>query len=110
MYNMSSENNEVRGSPDLVDMLLGKRGEIVIDSETMIMETQKRVWGALKKGYEYTGVIDDSEKFLRENVFKKINNTNIDKSTSLCATVYKHQDRTDLTLTYWNHKHTKVNF
>ena len=70
---MSSESNEVRKSPDLVDMLLGKRDGTVIDSETMIMETQKRVWGALKKGYEYTGVIDDSDKFLRENVFKKIN-------------------------------------
>ena len=70
---MSSENNETRQSPDLVDMLLGKRGETVIDSETMIMETQKRVWGALKKGYEYTGIIDDSDKFLREHVFKKIN-------------------------------------
>ena len=70
---MSSENNEARQSPDLVDMLLGKRGETVIDSETMIMETQKRVWGALKKGYEYTGIIDDSDKFLREHVFKKIN-------------------------------------
>jgi len=73
MSNMSSENNEARQSPDLVDMLLGKRGETVIDSETMIMETQKRVWGALKKGYEYTGIIDDSDKFLREHVFKKIN-------------------------------------
>ena len=27
----------------------------------------------MKKGYEYTGIIDDSEKFLREHVFKKIN-------------------------------------
>ncbi len=70
---MSSENNAPSKSPDLVDMLLGKRGEPVIDSETMIMETQKRVWGALKKGYEYTGIIDDSDKFLREHVFKKIN-------------------------------------
>lgn len=70
---MSDENIDNRKSPDVVDMLLGKTGEKVIDSETMIMETQKRVWGALKKGYEYTGVIDDSEKFLRENVFKKIN-------------------------------------
>jgi class 3 adenylate cyclase len=54
-------------------MLLGKRGEKVIDSETMIMETQKRVWGALKKGYEYTGITNESEKFLRDHVFKKIN-------------------------------------
>jgi hypothetical protein len=25
-----------------------------LDSESMILETQKRVWGALKKGYEYS--------------------------------------------------------
>ncbi|MBA4453557.1 MAG: adenylate/guanylate cyclase domain-containing protein, partial [Nitrosopumilaceae archaeon] len=71
---MSSDKSEPeKKSPDVVDMILAKRGETVMDSETMIMETQKRVWGALKKGYEYTGVIDDSEKFLREHVFKKIN-------------------------------------
>ena len=71
---MSSDKPEPeKKSPDVVDMILAKRGETVMDSETMIMETQKRVWGALKKGYEYTGIIDDSEKFLREHVFKKIN-------------------------------------
>ena len=71
---MSSNNPESeKKSPDVVDIILAKRGETVMDSETMIMETQKRVWGALKKGYEYTGIIDDSEKFLREHVFKKIN-------------------------------------
>ena len=71
---MSSDKQESeKKSPDVADIILAKRGESVIDSETMIMETQKRVWGALKKGYEYTGIIDDSEKFLREHVFKKIN-------------------------------------
>ena len=58
---------------DLIDRLLGERGEKVVDSETMILETQKRVWGALKKGYEYTGITNESEEFLRKNVFKKIN-------------------------------------
>ena len=43
--------------------------EETIDSEAMILETQKRVWGALKKGYEYSGVVDESEGFLRKNVF-----------------------------------------
>ena len=70
---MASESSDQPNSPDVIDMLLGKKGEKVIDSETMILETQKRVWGALKKGYEYTGVSDESEKFLRANVFKKIN-------------------------------------
>ena len=49
MCDMSAENLGNRKSPDVVDMLLGKGGEKVIDSETMIMETQKRVWGALKR-------------------------------------------------------------
>ena len=38
----------------IVDMLLGKDNQQTVDSETMIFDTQKRVWGALKKGYEYT--------------------------------------------------------
>ena len=71
---MSSDNlDSQKTTPDIIDRLLEQKGEKVIDSETMIIETQKRVWGALKKGYEYTGVTNDSENFLRENVFKKIN-------------------------------------
>ena len=71
---MSSDNSDAgKKTPDVIDIHLGQRGEKVMDSETMIMETQKRVWGALKKGYEYTGITNESEKFLRENVFKKIN-------------------------------------
>lgn len=71
---MSSDQPSVeKKTPDVIDLSLGKKGEKVVDSETMIMETQKRVWGALKKGYEYTGITNESEKFLRANVFKKIN-------------------------------------
>ena len=70
---MATNNSDEKTSPNIIDLMLGKKGESVIDSETMIMETQKRVWGALKKGYEYTGIIDESDKFLREHVFKKIN-------------------------------------
>ena len=57
---------------DVIDMLLSKNQTQTLDSETMILETQKRVWGALKKGYEYTGMIDESEEFLRKNVFSKL--------------------------------------
>jgi adenylate cyclase len=56
----------------VVDMLLGKNQQQTLDSETMILETQKRVWGALKKGYEYSGLIDESDKFLRKHVFSKL--------------------------------------
>lgn len=70
---MAFNSPDEKNTPNVIDLMLGKKGTEVIDSETMIMETQKRVWGALKKGYEYTGIIDESEKFLREHVFKKIN-------------------------------------
>ena len=63
----SSEQNS-----NLVDMLLSKNKEETVDFETMILETQKRVWGSLKKGYEYSGMADESEQFLRKNVFVKL--------------------------------------
>lgn len=66
------ENKKSESQISMVDMLLSTNREKILDSETMILETQKRVWGALKKGYEYSGVIDDSEKFLRKNVFSKL--------------------------------------
>jgi len=66
------ENQPKHSTPDLVDMLLEKKEEKAIDSETMILETQKRVWAALKTGYEYSGVTNEAEKFLRKNVFSKI--------------------------------------
>lgn len=59
-------------SNNVVDMLLSKNPQQTLDSENMILETQKRVWAALKKGYEYSGLIDESDKFLRKNVFSKL--------------------------------------
>ena len=56
----------------VVDMLLSKNQGQILDSETMILETQKRVWGALKKGYEYSGIGNDSDRFLRKKVFSKL--------------------------------------
>lgn len=57
---------------NFVDMFLGKRNSEVMDSDSIIQETQKRVWGALKNGYEYAGVMDNSERFLRSHVFERI--------------------------------------
>ena len=68
--NQDSKNTD--STNNVVDMLLSKNQQQTLDSETMILETQKRVWGALKKGYEYSGVINDSDKFLRKNVFSKL--------------------------------------
>ena len=56
----------------LVSRLFKKEGIPIVDSETLILETQKRIWAALKKGYEYHGSRDESEKFLRANVFSRI--------------------------------------
>ncbi len=76
--NNNEEDNEIKesrdssSSPNVVDMLLSQKSDKITDSETMILETQKRVWGALKKGYEYTGLTNESEIFLRKNVFSKI--------------------------------------
>jgi class 3 adenylate cyclase len=76
---MTEEENETKQESDnidqsnnVVDMLLSKNQNQTLDSETMILETQKRVWAALKKGYEYSGLIDESDAFLRKNVFSKL--------------------------------------
>ena len=68
--NQNSDNADQ--SNNVVDMLLSKNQIQTLDSETMILETQKRVWAALKKGYEYSGLIDESDAFLRKNVFSKL--------------------------------------
>ena len=68
----SSGREKPESTPNVVDILLGKNDQIVIDSETLIKETQKRIWGALKQGYEYSGMFDESDKFLREHVFSKV--------------------------------------
>jgi adenylate cyclase len=69
---IKQESNNTDQSNNVVDMLLSKNPIQTLDSETMILETQKRVWAALKKGYEYSGLIDESDAFLRKNVFSKL--------------------------------------
>lgn len=56
----------------IIDMMMSHSGQRVVDSETLIKETQKRVWHALKSGYEYTSPIDESDKFLRQNVSSRL--------------------------------------
>ena len=57
---------------DYVDFLLSKKAPQAIDEETMVQETQKRVWSSLKKGYEYSSSLEHSDKFLRKHVFSRI--------------------------------------
>jgi len=56
----------------IIDMMLS-HGELrVINSETLIKETQNRVWHALKSGYEYSPVEDESDAFLRKHVSSRM--------------------------------------
>ena len=78
---MIMENNENSDSPsnnleqdsqsNVVDMMLGKNDEKVVDSEKMIQETQKRIWSSLKKGIEYDATVDRSDAYLRKHVHEK---------------------------------------
>jgi len=43
-----TENKNIKKNNAIVDMLLSRHAEKTLDSETMITETQKRVW--VKKG------------------------------------------------------------
>ncbi|MFM8658657.1 MAG: adenylate/guanylate cyclase domain-containing protein, partial [Candidatus Nitrosotenuis sp.] len=63
---------KAKKSYDVVDMMLSKSTERVVDSETMIKETQNRVWKSLKSGYEYSPQEDESDVFLRRNVFSRM--------------------------------------
>ncbi len=58
---------------DIVDMMLGAKRSMVLDTETLIKEIQTRVWSALKKGYQYDYSLDESDKFLREHVSSRLN-------------------------------------
>ena len=59
-------------SSDYIDMVLSRKGAKVVDSETLVKETQKRLWASLKQGFEYPLRIDDSEKFLRNLVSSRV--------------------------------------
>lgn len=60
------------GTASVVDMLMGKTAERTLDFDTMIRDTQIRVWKSLKKGYEYDSIEDESDAYLRKNVLKHI--------------------------------------
>ena len=60
-------------NPNIIDILLSKNSDKIIESATLIKNVQTRINNSLEKGYEYVRVIDSSEKFLRKNVFEQIN-------------------------------------
>ena len=75
---ISIEKKSIEKTPDhksseYIDIVLSRKGAKVVDSETLVKEAQKRIWGALKQGYEYNPSIDESEKFLRDLVSSRVN-------------------------------------
>jgi len=68
----SGKSPDETSASNVVDMMLGKQAEKTIDSETMIQETQKRIWKSLKHGIEYDATVDRSDAFLRQHVNEKI--------------------------------------
>ncbi|MBT4326988.1 MAG: adenylate/guanylate cyclase domain-containing protein, partial [Candidatus Nitrosopelagicus sp.] len=44
----SSTQSDTTQKGSVADMMLGKSSEKVIDSDTMIQETQQRIWSSLK--------------------------------------------------------------
>ena len=56
----------------VVSMLMGKTAEKTPDFETLIHDTQMRVRKSLEVGYEYDGIEDESDRYLRKNVLKHI--------------------------------------
>lgn len=71
--NLIDDQHDDPTTKSVIDSMFAQRGESIVDHDTMILETQKRVWAALKKGYKYTGITNESELFLRKNVFSKLN-------------------------------------
>ena len=70
--NSGKPTDDTTSASNMIDMMLGKPSEKTIDSETMIQETQKRIWKSLKHGIEYDATVDRSDAFLRQHVNEKI--------------------------------------
>lgn len=60
-------------TPNIVDMILGRGTEKVVDSETLINEVRRRVSQSLNGEFMYSAVTEESEQFLRERVLKSMN-------------------------------------
>lgn len=70
--NPKEKPEEQVSTSNIVDMMLGGGKEGSLDAESLIKETQKRVWSSLKKGYEYDYSVDESDNFLREHVDQRM--------------------------------------
>lgn len=64
--------NLLSANPNIADVLLGEKNVQVVNFDILVEEVQKRVWGALKNAFHYSDVVNDSDDFLRNNVFTSI--------------------------------------
>ncbi|EPA06491.1 hypothetical protein BG20_I1439, partial [Candidatus Nitrosarchaeum limnium BG20] len=60
-------------TPSIVDMLLGRGTEKIVDSETLITEVHDRVLKSLNHEFLYSTVTEESEIFLRKKVLQSMN-------------------------------------
>ena len=67
------ENILSQETPNIVDVLFGRHVEKIVDADTLIEEVQKRVTVSLQVGFQYEGVAEDSEEFLRNHILNRIN-------------------------------------
>lgn len=61
--------NLLSKNPNIVDILLGRENISVVKTEDLVLEVQKRVWRSLKQGFQYEDIENESDEFLRQNVF-----------------------------------------
>jgi class 3 adenylate cyclase len=66
------ENILSQETPNIVDVLFGRHVEKIVDADTLIDEVQKRVTISLRVGFQYEGVAEDSEEFLRNHILNRI--------------------------------------
>ena len=67
-----SVENILSQNKNILDIISKKRESPIENFDAHIVEVQKRVFGALSQDFQYSDVINDSDNFLRENVFARI--------------------------------------
>ena len=64
--------NILSQNKNILDVITEEKGSQIVDFDEHVKEVQKRVFGALRQDFQYTDVTNDSDNYLRENVFSRI--------------------------------------
>ena len=59
-------------TPNIVDVIFGRHTEKIVDADTLIEEVKQRVSKSLKEGFQYEGLAEDSEEFLRGHILESL--------------------------------------